>query len=78
VYTSQDELTNPRQPPQGKKEQEKREQEKSELKLFEPLEQLEKEEIERLALQDKENALWDAEVEQSNTTPWLQYTKWPQ
>jgi Orsellinic acid/F9775 biosynthesis cluster protein D len=78
VYTSQDELTNPRQPPQGKKEQEKREQEKSELKLFEPLEQLEKEEIERLALQDEENALWDAEVEQSDTTPWLQYTKWPQ
>ena len=30
-----------------------------------------------MALQDEENASWDAEVEPSNTTPWLQYTKWP-
>jgi len=51
---------------------------RDELDLFEPLEQLEREEIARLALQDEEDALWDAEVEQSNTTPWLQYTKWPQ
>lgn len=67
MCTSQGEFAKHLEPPQKK----------SELKRFEPLEQLEKEEIERLALQDEENASWDAEVEPSDTTPWLQYTKWP-
>ena len=43
------------------------------------LERLEQEELARLALQDTDNtAAWDAEVEFSDTTPWLLHTKWPE
>jgi hypothetical protein len=49
------------------------EQEEAEL-----LEKFEHAEIQRLLLQERDDASWDAEVESSDTTPWLQYTKWPQ
>lgn len=43
------------------------------------LQRLEQEELARLALQDTDNAAtWDAEVEFSDTTPWLLHTKWPE
>lgn len=49
------------------------EQEEAEL-----LERFEHVEVQRLMLQERDDASWDAEVESSDTTPWLQYTKWPE
>ena len=49
------------------------EQEEAEL-----LEKFEYAEVERLMLQERDDAAWDAEVESSDMTPWLQYTKWPE
>jgi hypothetical protein len=48
------------------------EQEEAEL-----LEKFEYAEVQRLILQERDDASWDTEVESSDTTPWLQYTKWP-
>jgi hypothetical protein len=42
------------------------------------LEKFEYAEVQRLMLQERDDASWDAEVESSDTTPWLQYTKWPE
>jgi hypothetical protein len=42
------------------------------------LETLEDQEQQRLELLEQDHTAWDAEVEDDDTTPWLQYTKWPE
>jgi hypothetical protein len=43
-----------------------------------PLKNLEDQEEQRLESLKEDNLAWDAEVEDDETRPWPQYTKWPE